>query len=135
MSENLATLSAMHTDHQYWKLEHDAWRRDIALWQDEYEAMRAALKQLEGAVHRHCDALRRHMSVINEHEAVLDLHEREIAERETGHQPRGLADRDSDAHQQCAIAHLEQRQVHERMKREHYTLVTQLERLDSIVNQ
>lgn len=132
MSEDLAKLSTMHTEHRYWKQEHGTWRGDIALWQQEYDAMHAAIEALQQAVERHGEALRKHVVTINDHEAALDLQERVIAERETGHARPGLNEADVDQH---ALGHLEQRQVHERMKREHHRLVAQLEMLDSILSQ
>lgn len=135
MTEPLDTSSTMQTDHQHWKQEHDAWRNDVALWQQEYDAMRSALEQLQQAVERHGEALRRHTDAINNHEAALALHDRVIAERETGHERPGLGDAGTADHQRQAVTHFEQRQLHEKMKREHYTLVAQLEVLDSMFGQ
>ena len=133
MSEEFSTPSTTPADHRYWKQEHGAWRSDIALWQQEYDAMRVALEALKQAVERHGEALRKHAVAINDHEAALDLRERVTAERETGHERPGFDDAGSDQRQ--SVAHLEQRQVHERMKREHHRLVAQLEMLDSILSQ
>ncbi|MBI2481227.1 MAG: hypothetical protein HYV60_22085 [Planctomycetia bacterium] len=135
MTEQFSTPSAMYADHRYWKQEHSAWRGDIALWQEEYDALRAALKELEQAVQRHGEALQEHATAITEHEAALDLHERVIAEYEAGCERPGRDDTDIDRHQQQAFAHFDQRQTHERMKREHHRLVAQLEMIDSILSE
>ena len=135
MTEDISTPLTMHADHRYCKQEHGTWRGDIVLWQQEYDAMRAAIEALEQTVERHGEALRKHAFAINDHEASLDLHERAIAERETGHERPGLDVDAGDSHQRQSMAHLEQRQVHELMKREHHRLVAQLEMLDSILSQ
>ena len=135
MNEQSVTSAAMHIDHQHCKQEHATWRSDIVLWQEEYDAMRTALAQLERAIQRHGEALRCHAAAINDHEATLDLHERYATEREVGLERKGMHVDDSDVRQRQAIAHLDQRRVHDRMKREHYKLVGQLEMLDTILSE
>ena len=134
MSEDFLTPTTIHADHRYWKQEHSTWRSDIVLWQQEYDAMRTAIEALGRTVERHGAALRKHAVAINDHEAALDLQERVIAEHEIGLERPGPDDGGTDQQQQI-MAHLEQRQVHERMKREHHRLVAQLEMLDSILSQ
>ncbi len=135
MSEPLSTSSVTRQDHQFWKQEHGTWREDIALWQEEHDAMLTALQALEQVVKRHGKALATHADAINKHEAALDLCDRVSAEQEVGYEHPGAEAAEHDDHQRQGIAHFQQRQTHERMKREHFTLVGQLELLDSILNE
>lgn len=133
MRDAIHTFAAMHTDHRHWKNDHDVWRRDLGGWEIDYEAALAYLERLRQTIEQHGKSLQTHSQAINSHEAALELHERTMTNFECQGKEERLNEAAVKSHEQRAVDHLNQRDAHERLKREHHTLMAQLTVLDSAV--
>jgi hypothetical protein len=114
----------MHRDHEFWLADNAMWRDEIGLWKAECGKALADLTKVENALRHLANtiddrevAVDRHMDKITAHEHSLGVFE----EMGRGDTVEMLTF--AKGHKQEADAHVEQRRAHERLKKEHYTVM------------
>jgi hypothetical protein len=118
----------MHQDHKKWLSDNNMWRCDISAWQEEFKKAAAGLKQIESALREHEKALQTHAAAIRLREQELDAHEHALAEYERGEPGAELISL-AKAHEKEAARHARQHDAHERIKKHHHEVITQLKLL------
>jgi hypothetical protein len=118
------THAEMHGDHQHWLNDGAMWSDDIGLWKDEAWKALADLVRLEAPLNRLAASIQAREEAVNQHIQKVRAHEHSVAEFErTGKgdalQLLALA----KAHKAEAADHARQREIHERLKREHYAIM------------
>ena len=130
----ITTFSEMHTDHQRWQDEHQSWRDEMDHWRQGHESALEVLAELREAIRRHEDALDHHACEIEQIELGLNEHEQSMHNYEC--QGTGLEQQASMTkhHQQQEDRQLYQRNVHERLKQHHHSVMTQLAMLKATMD-
>ncbi len=80
------------------------------------------MRKLEEALREHRRTLQTHLEAITAEEQALKDHEYALAEYERGGPGDGLLDM-ARTHQENASKHAQQRQAHERLKKQHHTVM------------
>jgi hypothetical protein len=112
----------MHGEHQRWLSDTAMWRDDLAHWQKEIADALDSLKELEGALRQHSQCLQGHLETLTAEEAETRSHEHALAEYERGGPGDELLAM-ARPHGEHATKHGQQRQAHERLKRQHHTVM------------
>lgn len=131
----MATAShlEMHREHLRWHAEDDLWRDDLAAWETEVNQAIEELPRFQNALRHHADLLRKHAAAIRLYEQDFRAHEHALAELERG-EPAAPPLELTQAYDRAAEQHAAQRQNHERIKRQHYELVTVWKLLERTVS-
>lgn len=132
--KTVTSFSNMHTDHQQWQKEHQTWRNEIDHWRKGHTAVLSVLAELQDAIRRHEEALANHVQEIEQIALGLDEHEQSMHAYEC--QGTGLEQQEpmTKSHQLQEDRQIYQRNVHERIKRHHHTVMTQLAMLKAALD-
>jgi hypothetical protein len=104
------------------------WRCDIAAWQQEFKTVKTDLAQVEAALKEHEQAMQVHAAAIRLRERDLAAHEHALAEYERGETGAQLIPL-AHAHDQEGTKHAQQREAHERIKRNHHLVLAKVAQL------
>jgi len=114
----------MHAEHRQWLSDNAMWRDDIALWQQEIEQALDGVKKLEDALQQHSKELQSHLGTITAGEQALKVHEHALAEFQRGSSGKELELLVmAKTHKKKADEHVQQRQTHECLKKQHHTIM------------
>ncbi len=120
------TFAGMHAEHRQWQSEHSMWTDDIELWRAQHEAALSQLKQLEDLLRQHGEALDEHAEATQRLQHSLEGHEKSMA----AYWREGADAEGQEAmialHRQEAKRHAEQREAHERIKKQQHSIITHL---------
>lgn len=132
--KTVTSFSNMHTDHQQWQKEHQTWRNEIDHWRKGHTAVLSVLAELQDAIRRHEEALANHVQEIEQIALGLDEHEQSMHAYEC--QGTGLEQQEpmTKSHQLQEDRQIYQRNVHERIKRHHHAVMTQLAMLKAALD-
>ncbi|MBI1902552.1 MAG: hypothetical protein HYS13_15735 [Planctomycetia bacterium] len=114
----------LHAEHNLWRDENAMWRDDVSEWRKQLEQSIADLQAVEATLRRHGDVLKSHESAVAVANQESDEHERVLAEFARGGPGQRLLQL-LDAHRKTAIRHAQQRDAHERLKKQHHMLIAQ----------
>ena len=111
----------MHRDHQYWLTDCAMWRDDIGLWKEEWQKAIADLERMEAALRWIAESIANHEAGVDRHMGKIHRHEHAVSEFEQS----GRGDTVemltfAKVHREEAAGHLNQRDAHERLKRDHH---------------
>ncbi len=127
------TFAEMHSDHRQWASEHSMWSDDLELWCSQYESALAEVKKLEDMMRQHGEGLDAHSQIISRIQHSLEDHERSMA----AYQRDGSGAEGQEGmcanHAQQADRHNHQREAHERIKRNHHTMMAHLTMLKAAI--
>lgn len=112
----------MHREHIGWRKEDAFWRDELAIWEREIHQAIKELPRLEKALRDHAERLRKHAASIRLYEQDFAKHEHALIEYEQGEAPEVLIEM-AGAHRHEFDKHIEQRKVHEEVKRQQHALM------------
>jgi hypothetical protein len=117
----------MHVDHRHWSGERALWQETDAIWQKEIEAAFESLRQAQTALEEHRQALLEHAKAIRAEDKASAEHEHALSECELGTVRGGGEEliKMAKLHKQRAERHARMREVTERLKRHHHTVMAQ----------
>ncbi|MBI3862884.1 MAG: hypothetical protein HY290_13420 [Planctomycetia bacterium] len=118
-----SSLVEFQSDHQHWLREIERWEGCLDLWENEQTLLEREISRLQDAIQNHGSELRAHIEALKTLKAEIASSEREMIVRKGTAVDRSLA----EAHSKIERNHAAQRDLHERFKRIHHTL---MERLD-----
>jgi hypothetical protein len=118
----MATIHGeMHGEHRQWLSDDALWRDELAIWQKEIDQALGGLTKLEEALREHGKGLQDHLETIAAEERKLRDHEHALADFERGGSGNELLLM-ARTHTETADKHVQQRQAHERLKKQHHTV-------------
>lgn len=120
------TLHDIQSDHQHWLREVERWEGCLDLWGHEQELLEQELTRLHDAIKTHGSELRRHAEALKALKGEIASSEREMISYKGTDVDRSLA----ESHSKIEAHHTAQRDLHERFKRIHHTLMGRLELCD-----
>jgi hypothetical protein len=124
MAEN--THLEMHRDHQYWLKDGAFWRDEISLWKEDAQKALGDMTQLENALRELVQSICAHEESVNQHLVKITTHEHSVSEFEQKRAGDSLQLLTlAKAHKQEEADHVQQRQAHERLKKQHHTIMAQ----------
>jgi hypothetical protein len=112
----------MHRDHFDWFSEDNFWRDETRAWEDETKVAEQGLQRLHVALQSHLERLRDHNASIFLKERIPAAHEHVLALQEKGSIGHCIG-ATQEQHGREGADHLEARQLHEQLKRKHYTIM------------
>ncbi len=115
--------SGMHRDHREWESENALWRDQLREWQRENEQAVAELNRAQQVFRNHERTLETHAAGIRLFGQACAEHEHDLAAKAQAETPQACG---MCGHEQEAIDHRREREIHERIKRRHHTLMAQL---------
>jgi len=118
------TIAEIQSDHQHWLREIERWEGRLGLWDNEQALLVREVTRLQQLVHKHGAELEEHAAALKALKEVIAAAERS-AVTQRGEVDRSLA----QVHAKTETSHAAQRDLHERLKRMHHTLVAQLSML------
>jgi hypothetical protein len=118
------SAETLHADHTRWREENAMWRDDVGQWRKQLEEAIADLQAVEATLRRHGDVLLSHESAVGVANQESDEHEHVLAEFARGGPGQRLSQL-LDVHRKTAIRHAQQRDAHERLKKQHHMLIAQ----------
>lgn len=121
---NEATHLQMHGDHKHWLSESALWQDEITVWHDEVQRALGEVNHLAKALRDHAAALNDHGKGIAGHDDTVRSHEGALAGWEKG-APGGELVSLATAHDKEAEQRAALRQVHQRVRKFHHTLLAQ----------
>jgi hypothetical protein len=122
MPSAASTTLEIQTDHRHWLRELDAWESCLALCQSEQALLVNELERLQQVIQNHGSVMEKHARAIQSERQQIAASERELP----GCEARPVGHPVADAHARIDAQHVEQRSLHERIKRIHHSLMTQL---------
>tara|TARA_R110002049_G_scaffold4601_4_gene31874 strand:+ start:111655 stop:112068 length:414 start_codon:yes stop_codon:yes gene_type:complete len=131
MSQETESLSEMHTDHRHWKNELAMWRDDLQQWRSQHATAQQSLKQISDMIADHENTINAHEHKIQVIEKTLDEHEKVMAESLRGGSDPYLDDALTERHEEQVSSIAQQREIHERVKKQHHTSMAQVAILKS----
>jgi hypothetical protein len=118
------THAQMHQDHHHWLNDSAMWRDDIEIWKEESQTALADLAHLEAALRQLIKSIQDRERRVNQHAQKIKTHEQSLSEFERSGQGDSLQLLTlAKAHQEEAGHHLQQCQSHERLKKDHHTIM------------
>jgi hypothetical protein len=112
----------MHCEHKQQRNELALWQEYLGHWQGELEAAIGDLDRLRKSLQCHETALKEHGAALGRQREQIDKHEHALAEWERGGTEPGLISQAKE-HQNETKHHRELREIHERIKKHHHTLL------------
>lgn len=120
------TLAEMQHDHKHWLAEIERWEGYLRMWQGEQAKLAEEFRRILSAIERHG-------SDLVEHARALEAHKQEIIACERGmveHFPPGVLTAELvENHGASKRHHEQQRELHERIKKDHHTFFAALSML------
>jgi hypothetical protein len=117
-------LADMHNEHQHWLSDNAFWRDEVAVWQRELDDARQGLLRLEGVLRDHRSSLHDHLDTIAAEEHARQELQRTLAELGKGRSPEELEELLlAMNHKRNTGGHAQQRDVHEKLKKRHHTVM------------
>ena len=124
MAEN--THLEMHQDHQHWLGDISMWRDDVGFWKMHAQKALGELTQLETALRQLVGSIQDHEARLDQHRDKINAHQHSVSEFEkTGAGDTIQLLTLAKAHKAESADHDQQRQTHERLKKENHTSMTQ----------
>ena len=118
------TIRDMQADHHVWLNEIERWQGYLRDWQREQPHLLQELEKFQKRVTEHAMDLKRHANALETHKSEIIACERAMVEQhKAGQQPEPKL---AETHAQSTRHHDEQRNLHERAKQMHHTLLAQL---------
>jgi hypothetical protein len=130
MNNQIITIESMEADHQTWLAAHAHWKQDLEHWKAEHESAVARLAEIQRLVREHGKAIEDHDQALRKAEEAVAAHELEIAEHRAG---RGKKPQDvlANRHREQEGVFNRQLDAHERVKKHHEAVMTQIQALES----
>lgn len=122
MPHSKPTLVELQADHRHWLREVERWESNLDLWTSEQSLFVKEIARLQQVIQAHGSELQKHASALKAVKEEIVASEREMA----GRQGPEIAATLAEAHSKIEGKHAAQRDLHERIKRIHHTLTTQL---------
>jgi len=116
------TLATIQADHQHWLRDIEHWNGDLVLLQNEQALFVKEIARRQQVIQQHGSTLQAHAATLKSLKDEIVASEREMA----GLQGREPGQRFAEAHAKTEANLTAQRDLHERLKREHQSLMTQL---------
>ena len=111
----------VHGEHRQRQTDVALWRCDVGFWRQEARKALADLKRLEAALLEHTRALEDHADKLATREEVLNAHAEFPADGDGQASAEGWILHVSHHHD--ATTHVRERDLHERIKRRHHTMM------------
>lgn len=119
---------SMRSDHQEEKYEHLLWQEDIEHWRSERSRLDGMLKAILAAWSEAESLLESHEKAIGRHRVHVDAHERAIAEYQRSDTDQ-VGDPLMNEHIDFRARHLHEREIHERIRRQHEATMSEIREL------
>jgi len=115
-------MTTMHNDHREWKSENAMWHDQVREWEKEIFEAIADVAKVDQALQAHEQRLRTHAAAIRLYEQAPAEHEHQLAELAQEGTCKAACST-ANKHKQESLKQIEQRQVHEELKRTHHALM------------
>jgi hypothetical protein len=115
----------MHNQHRTWEKDVRQWRDDLEAWKLELVESQRDVMRLQEAMTNHAQALESHTAGLLKEEAEWTAHEDALAEYERGGAGAELLPMVAQ-HQDELSQHRNSRDIHEKLKRQHYAMMAHL---------
>lgn len=123
-----STQQKMHQQHAVWKQDYDTWMADVDVWKKEIKHALSDLDDIEAmlldcleAAQTHCDNVWENRQRLKAHEMTLGKESR-LNENKTDQQWK-------HRHEQQASDHVKLADAHERIKKHHYSMLSETKKL------
>lgn len=120
------TLLEIQSDHQHWLREIERWEGCLDLWDREQKLLEREVTRLQESIQKHGSELLAEIESLKSLKAEIVASERKMFGRKGTDFDRSLA----EGHATIESHHAAQRDLHERFKRIHHTLMGRLELCD-----
>ncbi len=112
------SVSEMQADHRHWLREIERWENYVNVWAEQEKRLTEEYTRMIHAVDQHGAHIKQHARDIAELKATIVECERKMASTDDE-----VTDELADQHEKGTARHHDQRDVHEKLKKKHHTLM------------